>query len=83
MPTYARFAPVTFLMPANVLGPEHDALAGLVERILSAKRLPVPARQTGTDPLADTSALEREIDQRVYRLYALTPDEIQLVEEAR
>ena len=52
---------------------EHDALVGLVERILSAKR---------AAPLADTSALEREIDQRVYRLYALTPDEIQLVEEA-
>ncbi|MBI4662076.1 MAG: Eco57I restriction-modification methylase domain-containing protein, partial [Verrucomicrobia bacterium] len=61
---------------------EHAALAGLVERILSAKRLPVPARQTGADSLADTSALEREIDQRVYRLYALTPDEIKLVEEA-
>ena len=52
---------------------EHDALVGLVERILSAKR---------AAPLADTSALEREIDQRVYRLYALTPDEIKLVEEA-
>jgi len=32
---------------------EHDALAGLAKRILSAKR---------ADPLADTSALEREID---------------------
>jgi len=73
---------------------EHDALAGLVERILSARR---------ADPVADTglrseatarqaSALARhaeaiaqaeaEIDQRVYRLYALTPDEIQLVEES-
>jgi hypothetical protein len=51
---------------------EHDALAGLVERILSAKR---------ANPLADTSVLEREIDQRVYRLYALTSEEIQLVEE--
>ena len=50
---------------------EHDALVGLVERILAAKR---------AAPLADTSALEREINQRVYRLYALTPDEIKLVE---
>ncbi|RPH99931.1 MAG: ATP-dependent helicase, partial [Zetaproteobacteria bacterium] len=32
--------------------------------------------------LEDTTALEREIDQRVYRLYALTPAEIKLVEEA-
>ena len=34
------------------------------------------------NPAADTSALEREIDQHVHALYALTPAEIQLVEEA-
>jgi len=51
---------------------EHDALVGLVERILAAKR---------AAPSADTSALEREIDARVYRLYGLTADEIKLVEE--
>ncbi len=45
---------------------------GLVERILAAKR---------ANPAADTTALEREIDQRVYRLYGLTPDEIKRVEE--
>lgn len=28
------------------------------------------------------TALEREIDQHVYRLYALTPEEIKLVEES-
>ena len=54
----------------------------LAERILSAKRLPVPARQTGAAPDADTTALEREIDERVYRLYGLTADEIKLVEES-
>jgi len=48
-------------------------LVGLVERILTAKR---------AAPDADTTALEREIDERVYRLYGLTPEEIQLVEEA-
>ncbi len=52
---------------------EHDAIVKLVERILAAKR---------ADPDADTSAWEREIDQRVYRLYGLTPDEIKLVEES-
>jgi len=52
---------------------EHDALAGLVGRILAAKR---------AAPAADTTALEREIDARIYRLYDLTPDEIKLVEEA-
>ena len=30
----------------------------------------------------DVSALEREIDQQVYTLYGLTPEEIKLVEEA-
>jgi adenine-specific DNA-methyltransferase len=43
----------------------------LVDRILAAKK---------KHAAADTSALEREIDQRVYRLYGLTPDEIRLVE---
>ena len=32
------------------------------------------------DAAADVSALEREIDQLVYALYALTPEEIALVE---
>ena len=34
------------------------------------------------DPSADTSALEREIDQQVYQLYGLTPEEIAIVEGA-
>jgi hypothetical protein len=53
---------------------EHDALVGLVDRILKPKR---------AKPSADTTALEREIDERVYRLYGLTPEEIQIVEESR
>ncbi|MFQ3598374.1 MAG: TaqI-like C-terminal specificity domain-containing protein [Chloroherpetonaceae bacterium] len=48
---------------------EEKAIAGLVERILSAK-----ARGE------DTTALEREIDERVYRLYGLTAAEIAVVE---
>jgi hypothetical protein len=32
------------------------------------------------DPNADTSPLEREIDQQVYALYGLTPEEIAIVE---
>ena len=31
---------------------------------------------------SDSIALEREIDERVYRLYGLTPEEIQIVEES-
>lgn len=42
-----------------------------VECILAAKK---------ADPAADVSALEREIDARVYRLYGLTPEEIRIVE---
>ncbi|MBE7501698.1 MAG: hypothetical protein HS113_15620 [Verrucomicrobiales bacterium] len=33
-------------------------------------------------PAADTSPFEREIDERVYRLYGLTRGEIKLVEDA-
>jgi hypothetical protein len=33
------------------------------------------------DPAADGSAWEREIDERVYRLYGLTLEEIRIVEE--
>jgi hypothetical protein len=33
-----------------------------------------------TKPQADTSALEREIDQRVYQLYGLSDDEVRIVE---
>jgi len=32
------------------------------------------------DPNTDTSALERQIDQMVYELYGLTPEEIAVVE---
>jgi hypothetical protein len=45
----------------------------LVEQILSAKQ-----RGAG----ADVSALERELDELVYALYGLTPEEIKIVEEA-
>jgi len=50
---------------------QHDAIVSLVDRILSAKR---------TIPAADTTALEREIDQLVYALYGLTPEEIAIIE---
>lgn len=43
----------------------------VVDRIVAAKK---------ANPAADTSALEREIDQQVYALYGLTPEEIAIVE---
>ena len=45
----------------------------LVDQILNVKR---------TDPDADVSDLENEIDQIVYLLYDLTPEEIAIVEGA-
>ncbi|MFC1460968.1 Eco57I restriction-modification methylase domain-containing protein [Verrucomicrobiota bacterium] len=50
---------------------EQAPLICLVDRILAAKK---------GDRVADTSALEQEIDQLVYKLYGLTPEEIKIVE---
>jgi hypothetical protein len=52
---------------------QRSKLVSLIDRILAAKQ---------RDAEADTSALEREIDQLVYALYGLTPEEIQIVEGA-
>jgi type I restriction-modification system DNA methylase subunit len=53
---------------------QQQPIIKLVARILAAKQ-----RDAG----ADVSALEREIDQLVYALYGLTPDEIKIVEATR
>jgi hypothetical protein len=57
-----------------VPGGQPKPVERLVERILSAKQ-----RDAG----ADVSALERELDELAYALYALTPEEIKLVEGAK
>jgi adenine-specific DNA-methyltransferase len=44
-----------------------------VDRIPKTKR---------ANPAADISAQEREIDDRVYRLYGLSKDEIRMVEDS-
>ncbi|MCS7011019.1 MAG: hypothetical protein NZL98_06600, partial [Anaerolineales bacterium] len=59
-----------FPLPKNP-DKHRDQIAALVDKILAAKR---------ADPNADVTALEREIDQHVYRLYGLTPEEIKIVE---
>jgi hypothetical protein len=51
---------------------QQKEITALVDNILAAKQ---------ADPSADVTALEREIDERVYRLYGLTPEEIKIVEE--
>ena len=61
-------------IPIPTIQPAQKALIGeIVNQILDAKR---------TDPNADVSALESEIDQIVYLLYGLTNDEIAIVEGA-
>jgi hypothetical protein len=49
---------------------ERNKLISIVDHILAAKR---------TDPLADTSSLEADIDRVVYHLYGLTQDEIAII----
>jgi len=55
----------------NPLVKEQPPFITIVEQILTAKK---------KDPNADTSALERHIDEMVYKLYDLTPEEIAIVE---
>lgn len=44
----------------------------LVDQILAAKK---------KDPNADTSVLEKQIDEMVYKLYDLTDEEIKIVKQ--
>jgi hypothetical protein len=69
--SYAR----RFLERLPVIQPSAESqkkIELLVDRILAAKR---------ADAAADVTAWEREIDERVYRLYGLTKEEIKIVEE--
>jgi len=52
---------------------QQEKLSALVDKILLYK---------SKDPDADTSALENQIDQLVYKLYNLTPSEIAIVEKS-
>jgi type II restriction/modification system DNA methylase subunit YeeA len=49
---------------------EELLLENIVNQILTAKK---------SDPKADTTALEAEIDQLVYQLYELTAEEIKII----
>ena len=56
----------------NATAKQQNKISSLVETILKKKKL---------DIAADTSALEREIDELVYELYGLTEEEVKVVEE--
>ena len=51
---------------------QQQPIISLVDQILKTK---------SSDPSADTSQLEQEIDQQVYALYNLTPEEIAIIEK--
>ena len=59
------------------LKPRAMPWAGMARTVGAEMRRTVGAENPG----ADTSALEREIDQQVCALYALTPEEIKIVED--
>ena len=65
-----RIAQARLLPIPNAPKVQYPIIA-LVDRILAAKK---------SNPLADTTAEEREIDRLVYDLYGLTEDEIAIVE---
>jgi hypothetical protein len=67
-----KWAKICRLPILDVEEKKQQPIIRLVDRILSAKQ---------RNPKADTSALEQQIDQLVYALYGLTPEEIQIVEE--
>ncbi len=58
--------------------PIPNATASQQKPIIQAVKTILAAKQP--NPAADTSAMEREIDQLVYALYGLTPEEIAIVE---
>ena len=64
-----------FLLPLRGCAPpeQQKPVERLVCRIFAAQQ---------KNPAADTNALEREIDQQVYAIYGLTPEEIKIVEAA-
>jgi type II restriction/modification system DNA methylase subunit YeeA len=66
---YVERIPIPPLTPQNQ--PIANQIITLVDQILSAKK---------QNPEADTSKLEKEIDELVYKLYNLTEEEIEIIE---
>ncbi len=54
-------------------GDQQLPFISLVDKIVDLKK---------ENPKADTSALEKQIDDLVYKLYNLTPEEIQTIESS-
>ena len=60
------------LIPKPSLLVKQQPIIDIVEEILQEKRI---------NPNTDTTALEQQIDQLVYQLYNLTPEEIAIIEQ--
>jgi len=70
-------SPKKFLCKHNELQP----FITLIDQILAAKQQPPSSPfYKGELSNTDTSVLEREIDEMVYKLYGLTEEEIKIVE---
>ena len=59
-----------WLIVPRTTSEKQSQIAGLVDRIIEAKK---------DDPSADTSSTEQMIDKLVYRLYGLTADEVAVI----
>lgn len=59
-----------FPIPGELSPEEQKLFISLVNKILALKQ---------TNPQADTTTLERQIDVMVYKLYGLSPEEIKIV----
>lgn len=68
-PRYSSTVPIP-----NASTTDQTALEKLVLKIIKLKE---------SNPVADVGDLEAEINERVYRLFGLTADEVKLVEEAK
>lgn len=71
-------------VPKSVTRTQHDELVSLVDRMLKLHTDLAAARSpdTQTHLRRDIAATDRAIDQLVYQLYDLTPEEISIVEAA-
>ncbi len=63
--------PLSEIPIKSIVKDRQESFISLADKILAAKQ---------RDPESDTTALEHQIDQLVYQLYELTPEEIAVVE---
>ncbi|MCE5339959.1 MAG: Eco57I restriction-modification methylase domain-containing protein [Planctomycetaceae bacterium] len=66
--------PLTQIPLMKISGNEQEPFIALVDEILAMKN---------KDPKANTSGLEKQIDEMVYKLYGLTDDEIKIVKSEK